>query len=214
MNRLSHLFSWIFLPLLMPVYALLIVMFLPSSPIDLSEISPYDLPINLKWVLLIVFSIFCFIAPGLSFYGLYRFKIITTLDMESRLERRIPLIIMLGYNLLLIWFIYQSDPQGVLPKVFLQLPIAGLLVTIVFTGITSWIKISMHAGGSGILSGFLYGYFMQQHNPSFVWVAISILMAGMVISARWYLGKHTFLELFLGYILSFALTFEVVYMGG
>lgn len=214
MNRLSHLFSWIFLPLLMPVYALLIVMFLPSSPIDLSEISPYALPINLKWVLLIVFSIFCFIAPGLSFYGLYRFKIITTLDMESRLERRIPLIIMLGYNLLLIWFIYQSDPQGVLPKVFLQLPIAGLLVTIVFTGITSWIKISMHAGGSGILSGFLYGYFMQQHNPSFVWVAISILMAGMVISARWYLGKHTFLELFLGYILSFALTFEVVYMGG
>jgi hypothetical protein len=69
----------------------------------------------------------------------------------------------------------------------------------------------MHAGGAGILTGFLYAYFMQQHNPSYLWVAISILMAGMVISARWYLRKHTALELFLGYTLAFLITGIVVY---
>jgi hypothetical protein len=211
MTQLSHFFSWLFLPLLMPLYALLIVMFVPTSPVDMSEISPYGLPLHLKWVLWTVFLIFCFIAPGLSFYGLYRFKIITTLDMESRLERRIPLLIMLGYNLILIWFIYQSDPQGILPKVFMQLPLAGLFVTVLFTVITSWIKISMHAGGAGILTGFLYAYFGQVHNPSLGWICASVIMAGLVIAARWYLQKHTALELFLGYVLAGLITFEVVH---
>jgi len=209
MTKLSHLFSWMFLPLLMPLYALLIVMFLPASPLDLSEISPYELPTHLKWVLWTVFLIFCFIAPGLSFYGLYRFKIITTLDMESRLERRIPLLIMLGYNLILIWFIYQSDPRGILPNVFMQLPLAGLLVTVLFTVITSWIKISMHAGGCGIFTGFLFAFYQQQHDPSLAVMSIAFLISGLVIGSRWFLKKHTLLELTLGFVIAFLIASQV-----
>lgn len=208
MTQLSHFFSWLFLPLLMPLYALLIVMFVPSSPVDMSEISPYVLPLHLKWVLWTLFLIFCFVAPGLSFYGLYRFKIITTLDMESRIERRIPLFIMLGYNLILIWFIYKSDPQGILPNVFMRLPLAGLLVTLVFTAITSWIKISMHAGGCGIFTGFLFAFYQQQHDPSLAIMSIAFLISGLVIGSRWFLKKHTLLELVLGFFIAFLLAWQ------
>jgi len=208
MLKLSHIISWIFLPLLMPLYALLIVMFCPSSPVDLSQVSPYDLPAQIKWVLWSVFVIFCFIAPGLSYYGLYRFKVITTLDMESRVERRVPLFIMLGYNALLLWFMYQSDPQGILPDVFIKLPLAGLLVTAVFTIITSSIKISMHAGGCGICTGFLYTFYQEQHNPSLMWLTIAFMVSGLVVGSRWYLKKHTFWELFTGFIIAFLITLQ------
>jgi hypothetical protein len=80
--------------------------------------------------------------------------------------------------------------------------------------LTQVLKISMHAGGAGILTGFLYAYFMHQHNPSYAWMGLAILISGLVISARWYLRKHTALELFLGYTLAGIITFGVVYIGG
>jgi hypothetical protein len=210
MTKLSHVFSWMFLPLLMPLYALLIVLFVPSSPVDVSETSAFLLPTNLKWLLWTVFLIFCFIAPGISFYGLYRMGIITTLDMEARKERKLPLLIMLGYNLLLIWFVYRSDPRGVLPNEFIQLPVAGLLVTMVFTVVSSFLKISMHAGGCGILTGFLFGFYRTQHDPSLFWMSVAVLVSGCVIASRWYLGKHRAIELLLGYAVAAIITVLVL----
>lgn len=214
MKILSHIFSWIFLPLLMPLYGLLMVMFYPAEELVPNTISMYALPLSIKWIVFGMFAVFSFAAPGLSFLGLFRFKIITTIDIENRTERLYPLLIMLIYGLMLYWLIGESDPKHLLPPYFSSLALAGVTVTLLFMGLTQVLKISMHAGGAGILTGFLYAYFMQQHNPSYLWVAISILMAGMVISARWYLRKHTALELFLGYTLAGVITFGVVYIGG
>jgi hypothetical protein len=214
MKQLSHLFSWLFLPLLMPLYGLLIVLFYPAEELVQQGIGVYALPISIKWIVFGMFAVFSLVAPGLSFLGLYRFKIITTIDIENRTERLYPLLIMLIYGIMLYWLIGESDPKQLLPGCFLALALSGVAVTLVFMGLTQVLKISMHAGGAGILTGFLYAYFMQQHNPSYLWVAISILMAGMVISARWYLRKHTALELFLGYTLAGIITFGVVYVWG
>lgn len=213
-NKLSHLFSWVFIPLLMPLYGLLIVLFYPAQELVPNTISMYALPLSIKWIVFGMFAVFSFAAPGLSFLGLFRFKIITTIDIENRTERLYPLLIMLIYGLMLYWLIGESDPKHLLPPCFSSLALAGVGVTLLFMGLTQVLKISMHAGGAGILTGFLYAYFMQQHNPSFLWVAVSILMAGLVISARWYLRKHTALELFLGYTLAGIITFGVVYIGG
>ncbi len=213
-KTLSHIFSWIFLPLIMPLYGLLMVMFYPAQELVPNTISMYALPLSIKWIVFGMFAVFSFAAPGLSFLGLFRFKIITTIDIENRTERLYPLLIMLIYGLMLYWLIGESDPKHLLPPYFSSLALAGVAVTLLFMGLTQILKISMHAGGAGILTGFLYAYFIQQHNPSYLWVAISILMAGMVISARWYLRKHTALELFLGYTLAGVITFGVVYIGG
>jgi hypothetical protein len=39
MNKLSHLFSWVFIPLLMPLYGLLIVLFYPAEELVPNTIS-------------------------------------------------------------------------------------------------------------------------------------------------------------------------------
>jgi len=213
-NKLSHLFSWIFIPLLMPLYGLLIVLFYPAEELVQNTISVYALPLGIKWIVFGMFAVFSFAAPGLSFLGLFRFKIITTIDIENRTERLYPLLIMLIYGLMLYWLIGESDPKHLLPPYFSSLALAGVGVTLLFMGLTQVLKISMHAGGAGILTGFLYAYFIQQHNPSYAWIGLSILVSGLVISARRYLRKHTALELFLGYTLAGIITFGVVYIGG
>ena len=213
-NKLSHLFSWVFIPLLMPLYGLLIVLFYPAEELVPNTISMYALPLSIKWIVFGMFAVFSFAAPGLSFLGLFRFKIITTIDIENRTERLYPLLIMLIYGLMLYWLIGESDPKHLLPPYFSSLALAGVGVTLLFMGLTQVLKISMHAGGAGILTGFLYAYFMQQHNPSYAWMGLAILISGLVISARWYLRKHTALELFLGYTLAGIITFGVVYSGG
>ena len=213
-NKLSHLFSWIFIPLLMPLYGLLIVLFYPAEELVQNTISVYALPLGIKWIVFGMFAVFSFAAPGLSFLGLFRFKIITTIDIENRTERLYTLLIMLIYGLMLYWLIGESDPKHLLPPYFSSLALAGVGVTLLFMGLTQVLKISMHAGGAGILTGFLYAYFIQQHNPSYAWIGLSILVSGLVISARWYLRKHTALELFLGYTLAGIITFGVVYIGG
>lgn len=213
-NKISHLFSWIFIPLLMPLYGLLIVLFYPAEELVQNTISMYALPLGIKWIVFGMFAVFSFAAPGLSFLGLFRFKIITTIDIENRTERLYPLLIMLIYGIMLYWLIGESDPKHLLPPYFSSLALAGVGVTLLFMGLTQVLKISMHAGGAGILTGFLYAYFIQQHNPSYAWMGLAILVSGLVISARWYLRKHTALELFLGYTLAGIITFGVVYIGG
>ena len=121
---------------------------------------------------------------------------------------------MLIYGVMLYWLLGKSDPRGLISPYFAALALAGVAVTGVFMLITQVIKISMHAGGAGILTGFLYAYFTHVHNPSLGWICASVIMAGLVIAARWYLRKHTAIELFLGYTLAGIITFGVVYIGG
>ena len=210
MKQLSHLFSWIFLPLLMPLYGLLIMLFFPTESIQTNGISMYLLPMKVKWIIILLFFVFSLFAPGLSFLALYRFKIISTIDMENRTERLFPLIITLIYGFMLNWLIHQSDPKGLLPKYITAIALSGIVVTGVFMFISQFIKISMHAGGAGILTGMMYVFFINTFNPSLLVLALCVLASGCVIAARWHLRKHSALELFLGYTLACIITGSLV----
>ena len=210
MKQLSHLFSWIFLPLLMPLYGLLIMLFFPTESIQANGISMYLLPMKVKWIIIFLFFVFSLFAPGLSFLALYRFKIISTIDMENRTERLFPLIITLIYGFMLNWLIHQSDPKGLLPKYITAIALSGIVVTVVFLFISQFIKISMHAGGAGILTGMMYVFFINTFNPSLLVLALCVLASGCVIAARWHLRKHSALELFLGYTLACIITGSLV----
>ena len=73
--------------------------------------------------------------------------------------------------------------------------------------INEHIKISLHATGVGIFTGFLIAYFSEQTNFSIGVIAIGFLISGLVFSSRLFLEKHTIKELVLGYVLSLLITF-------
>ena len=208
----SHLLSWVFLPLLMPTYGLLLTMYLPSEPLKLSSWTMYTLPSEVKTQLLLVFFTISALLPALSFVELHRRKVISTIDMENRLERNIPLLIMFAFCLMLFVVFLVKAPNHVLPKYFYALPLAGVLVTGVFMLINRWIKISLHAGGAGILVGYLFAFFMMQAQYNF-WILISAIMAsGFTIAARLYLNKHRPIEVYTGWSLAFLITASCCFM--
>lgn len=206
-SALSHFFSWIFLPLLMPTYGLLLTLYIPSEQIHLDKDSMYLLNPELKKQLLYLFFTFSALAPGISFFALHKRQIISTIDMENQRERNIPLMIMFAYCLVLYLMFVFKAPNNVLPKYFYALPLSGAIVTGSFMFINRWIKISMHAGGAGILVGYLIAFAKHQAQFEFWIIIAAVLASGVTIASRLYLNKHRPIEVYTGWSLAVFITF-------
>lgn len=212
MKALSNIISWVFVPLLMPMYALLLTLFVPANQDFLfNQDCLYFLPLPAKSALLYMFFIFCVAAPGISFFMLYRRKVINSIEMETAKERNIPIIIMFLYCTVLFVMLHISNAV-ILSKFIYALPLSGMLVTFAFFFLNRWKKISIHAGASGILVGFLLAYILL-HQEYQLWILIvSILVSGIVMSARLFLEKHTITELIIGWLMGVFITFMVNYL--
>lgn len=206
-RALSHFFSWVFLPLLMPTYGLLLTLYIPSEQMVLDKNAIYLLPSELKYQVLSLFFIFSALAPGLSFFALHKRQIISTIDMENQKERNIPLIIMFSYCMVLYLMFFFKAPNNLLPKYFYALPLSGAIVTGSFMFINRWIKISMHAGGAGILVGYLLAFFKEQIHFEFWIIIFAVIASGLTIASRLYLNKHRPIEVYTGWSLAVVITF-------
>lgn len=212
MKILAEILSWVFLPLLMPVYGLLIAMFVPSNQdYFFNEGSLFFLTLQGKVAILYMFIFLSVIIPGLAFVFLKKQNIITTIDMESQRERNIPMFIMLSCCLILYFFFVIRFQDLVIPKYIYALPLSGVFVTVTYTYINRWIKISLHAGGAGILTGFLFAYAVEQMEFQFWILIFAIIASGLTISARLFLKKHTQREVYTGWIFAVVMTFLVNY---
>ena len=206
MKYLAHFFSWVFLPLLMPSYGILISLFVPAYSADLEMTSLYFAPIESKWALFIIFFLFSMLAPGVSFVLLHRFKVISTIDIESQRERSLPLIIMLVYSLVLFFLLIYKAGGTTLPRYFYALPLSGVAITSIFLLINRWIKISLHGAGAGILLGFLFVFTKAQDDFSMLWLIAALIAAGLTMAARLYLRKHSATEVYTGFVFAFLIT--------
>jgi hypothetical protein len=197
---LAHLFSWVFLPLFMPTYGILLAMYIPSIPKDLSQVSMFLLPPEMKTRLVLLFFLFSAVAPGFS-----------TIDIENQRERNIPLLVMMAYSLVLFLLFFVKAPDAALPIAFYALPLSGFIVTSVFMGINRWIKISLHAGGAGILVGFLFAFYLEQQTFASWILPMAVIASGLTISARLFLNKHRPIEVYTGWTLAVLITFFTHY---
>lgn len=217
MRILSHLFSWVFLPLFMPTYGILISLFAPAISTHYSMSSLYFAPLPTKWALFTIFFMFSVVAPGISFILLHRFKVISTIDIENQRERSLPLIIMLIYSLVLFFLLIYKAGATTLPTYYYALPLSGVAITSLFLLINRWIKISLHAAGAGILVGFLAVYTTSQSDFTIWWLIGSIIAAGLTMSARLFLKKHQPIEVYAGFFLATLITSSLhlylIYLG-
>ena len=118
---------------------------------------------------------------------------------------------MLAYCLILYIFLVLKAGNSGVPRFIFSLPLSGVFVTLVFYFLNKWKKVSIHAAGAGILTGFILAYILYQVEYE-LWVLIfSILISGLVMSARLYLKKHTLFEVVFGWIIATVITFGVNY---
>ena len=214
MKIASHIISWVFMPLLMPIYALLLVMFVPSNQdYYFNQDSLYLMAISNKLALLKIFLIFSVVAPGVSFLLLYYSKNISSLQMETTKERAVPIIIMLIYCLMLYMFILYNIKvnHAAIPKYFYTLPLSGVFVTLIYFFLNRREKVSIHAGAAGILTGFILAFILQHVEYELWMLMAAIIVSGLVMTARLFLEKHTMREIIIGWSTGVVVTFGLNY---
>ena len=212
MQNLAKAISWIFNPLLMPIYALIIVMYVPSDHFFYNPYCMYRLPEYNKLLILYRFFLLCAAVPAMFFFILKRYGFINSIEMDERKERAIPIIIMFAFSLLLyISTVLGTQHSSFLPKYIYALPLSGVLITFVFYFLNKWKKISIHAAAAGILVGFVFAFILD-HEEFHLWVlALSFVISGIVLSSRLYLEKHTLQETIIGWGIGSFITFGVNY---
>ncbi|MBI2259528.1 MAG: hypothetical protein HYU67_11625 [Flavobacteriia bacterium] len=213
MKIFFQLISWVFLPLLMPIYALSIAMFLPSVEISFfQENTLFFLDDKNKYAIHFLFLIFSFVAPALSILLLMKSKTIQTIEMDDKKEREIPIFLTAIYALALALFLLIKAPNSMLPKVIYSLPWGGFFAIIISGFISRYDKISLHAMGVGMFLAFQFFYYHYQVEYYFEIIVISTLICGLVLSARLYLLKHNPKQIYQGFFLGFSIMLITLFL--
>lgn len=192
----SHILSWVLSPILTPTYGIMAVFAL--SPLRYASFSV------MATVTAVVFALTAAI-PGLAVWLLNRYGDVSDLALSHRDDRLYPYIIM-GAALTAAGFYLQSigAPQW-LPRFYWGAAIAcAINLTVNFR----W-KISAHAAGMGGLTALfvILTRYCLPHTGMTGWIIASILLCGLLGSARVWLGRHTALQTITGLLTGFLSVF-------
>lgn len=212
MTLAAKILSWITLPLFTPMYALLIVFFVPAQSSSMKVIDNlYLYPWEAKALFLLLFTVFIVLAPGMSFIVLRVNRSISSLELNSQYERETPVLVMAFYTFVLYLFLwYQSDANTV-PAILLAMALGGVLSTLIAYLCNKRFKISLHGIGLGALVGFLYAYYLTLEDFNLTILIYAILLAGLGLSSRLVLKQHNLFQIFTGFSVGFACQFFCIY---
>lgn len=212
MKLSSHIISWLFIPLITPVIGVILAMYIPSYQDVLNEDCLYTLGPEQKLKLLYYYFFFCVLVPALALLYLKGIGVISTLEIDDRRERALPILVMFCSCLGLYLLHTMMIPKGYhISKYIFSYPLAGVIATAIYFFQTLWKKVSLHAGGMGIMTGFLIAYAVEMQEFQMWIILFAIITSGMVMSARVYLEKHTLLEVVIGWFTGTFVTFAVNY---
>ncbi len=188
----SNILSWVFVPLLMPVYGIILIF-------SLSFLS--YAPFHTKLVFTLIVFGANFIVPMLLVLLLKKLGLIDDVGLNGRRERLIPYIITIiclaGTGL----FLYLKMAPLWVAMFYAGGALAGLINLIVNF---RW-KISAHAAGiAGVVAMLIQ---VIKEGPSSEgmewWIVGAIITAGLLGSARIWLGRHTLLQVLAGSAVGF-----------
>lgn len=188
----ANILSWVFVPLLMPVYGIILIF-------SLSFLS--YAPFHTKLVFTLIVFGANFIVPMLLVLLLKKLGMIDDIGLNGRRERLIPYIItvicLAGTGI----FLYLKMAPLWVAMFYAGGALAGIINLIVNF---RW-KISAHAAGiAGVVAMLIQ---VIKEGPSSYgmewWIVGAIIIAGLLGSARIWLGRHTLLQVLAGSAVGF-----------
>lgn len=196
MRTFLKLISWIFQPLLMPLFGIILLMQAPTFKLFF--------PSGYHWIAIGGTFLFTTILPALPILWMMRKGEIKDLFISKREERTMPyLFSILAY---VFWVLFLSKTMG-FPIELLIYAIGCVVSIFAMMMINLKWKISAHLTGIGGLVGGIFGVCYQlQLNPVWLFVTV-IIISGLVAISRLYLKAHTLGQIIGGYLLGFILVF-------
>ncbi|WPO80397.1 hypothetical protein [Flavobacterium sp. KACC 22761] len=185
MKKILPLFSYIFHPIFIAMYATLFYLFCKEDAFSNNE----------KYFVLFQILIITILVPVLFFLLLKSTGHVTSIMVHETSQRKIPLILQCFLYILLVKrsIIITRYPE-------LHFFFLGALFTTILALVCSLFKIkaSLHVAAISGFAIFVIGMNMhlQMQNP--YWPALLILLTGIVASSRLEMQAHTSKEIFIG----------------
>ena len=197
----SHFISWIFVPLIMPVFGILFIFRL--SILDV-------IPAGLQTAVTFVIAGINFFAPMLLIFLLKLMGLIEDVGLNGQKERLIPYIITALCYGGSAWFVASRGAPVWVAMFFCGGVVASLINLFVNL---KW-KISAHAAA---IAGLVALLIRLQRDVAvepklFLWLIITVGCAGLLGTARVWLNRHTVWQVLAGYLVGFCSVFFMMYI--
>ncbi len=187
MKRFSQILSAIFTPLFIPTYGMILVSYLTIMAV---------VPAGLTWLAIgVVFLITCLI-PVAGILALYKAGFIKDAGLNERTERTIPYVLTVLCYLGAGYFLYRVGMPLWIDMFFA----GGALAAVINIVVNRWWKISAHGAGMGGLVALLFRMIASGfaiYNLEF-WIYGTVIVTGLVLTSRVYLGRHTLMQVLTG----------------
>ncbi len=191
-KSLAKFLSYLLHPLLMPFFAVVLVM-------NLNTYIAYSISPQVQRIIITLVFITTGAIPVLIAILLLQKGLIKSLEMETIDERRIPFI----STAILYMICFYLLKQLPVPRI-LSLMVLGATITIFIAWLLSfrW-KVSIHMIGIGGLTGMLFGLSQILNANLVMMVTVTVFISGLLGTARLILGAHSPKQIYVGFLIGF-----------
>jgi len=183
----------------MPFYTMLLIF-------NLNTYLAYSVPLQLQRIIFIVVFITTFVMPVLFTMFLVQKKIIGSLELEKKEERKLPFIVTAFFYLVAFYLMRMLPVPEFFPLIILG---AALVIIVGFLISLKW-KISVHTMGIGGVGGLVWGLSEILYIQLTMLFILLILLSGIIGTARLIRGSHTQMQIYSGLLIGFAIELMVM----
>ena len=195
MKRIHQVISLVFQPLLIPTFAMLLLM-----NMDIFILLP------LRWRLIAVVGTFIFtgLLPALPIWLMMKRGEVNDLFISKREERTMPYLF--SFMAYVFWALFMWRTLQ-FPMFIVAMGMGSAVSIFIIVIINLKWKISAHATGMGGLCGSVFGVcYRTAINP--VWfLALILFISGLVVFSRLELKAHTPGQVLAGFVVGFIMVF-------
>lgn len=190
----AQLVSLVFSPFYLPTVAF-VVLFL-FSYLNM-------LPAGIKLQLLLMVYCFTVVLPRFAIYLYRKLNGWTRHQLSARQRRYVPYVLSIMSYAALLYMLYHLH----MPRFTLGVIAGALALQAACVVLNSFIKVSTHAAASGGVVGALMAFSLIFSFDPTAWLCLTILLSGLVCSARLILRQHSLGEIGWGVAVGWACGF-------
>ncbi|MAE09167.1 MAG: hypothetical protein CL661_10460 [Bacteroidetes bacterium] len=199
--RLAKIVSAVFHPLLVPTYTLLVM-------INLQIHSILVMPLKYRYIIVVFVFLTTFVLPSIVIFILLKVGKIKNLEMDTRQERTLPMIIIAVAFYGTYYFLKQTSLTGLM-----ALFMAGATVLVLICLVINYItKISLHMTAWGGMFGVFLGFALSHHYNLLAILFSILLVIGIVGTSRLKLNVHTPAQVYSGFVLGAGIMVSLFYL--
>lgn len=198
-TSLSHILSWVFVPMMMPVYGAAL-----CFGISILAFTPF----NVRLAFIAIIAAFNVAIPAVVVLLLKKAGYIQDIGLNNRQERFVPYMVCIACLVGTAIFLHFKGA----PHWFCLFFYGGAATGLAEVIINRWWKISVHSAGMAGIVGLLLHLMMYEYTTSsaIVWLMITLGFAGLLGAARIWLGRHTLAQVLAGYAVGFCGVFFIM----